>query len=63
MNNEHDDDNQPLQALYQSIPKEEPPPELDVRIMQAAHQAVKASIPRVVNLHRKPSTKLWIKPL
>ena len=63
MNNEHDDDNQPLQALYRSIPKEEPPPEMDVRIMQAAHQAIKVSIPRVVNLHRKPSTKLWIKPL
>ena len=63
MNNEHDDDNQPLHVLYQSIPKEEPPPELDVRIMQAAHQAIKVSIPRVVNLHRKPSNKLWIKPL
>ena len=63
MNNEHDDDNQPLLVLYQSIPKEEPPPELDVCIMQAAHQAIKVSIPRVVNLHRKPSAKPWIKPL
>ena len=64
MNNEQDmKDQQQAHALYQSLPKDLPPPELDARILQAAHQAVNAKNTRVVSLGSKRSKTVWFRPL
>lgn len=63
MNNEQDKKDQQAHALYQSLPKDRPPPELDERILQAAHQAIHEHTHRVVKLHHKKPTKPWFKPL
>jgi len=63
VNNEQDKKDQQAHALYQSLPGDMPPPELDARILQAAHQAVHEPAHRVVKLHHKKSKTVWFRPL
>ena len=67
MSTEQDLNDQKIDAHYQSLPKDQPPPELNARILQAAHQAVKSAVkssePRVVKLHHRKKPMPWLKPL
>jgi hypothetical protein len=63
VNNEQDKKDQQAHALYQSLPKDLPPPELDAQILKAAHQAVHGHAHRVVKLTHKKSTTVWVRPL
>jgi hypothetical protein len=58
------DNQQQLHKLYQSLPQDMPPPELDARILAAAHQAAALERSRVTNLSRhRQSQYAWLKPL
>lgn len=64
MSDQHDQNNQQaLHELYQSLPKDMPPPALDARILHAAHQAVTEKKSTVVDFQPKPSRYVWLKPL
>ena len=67
MSTEQDLNDQKIDAHYQSLPKDQPPSELDARILQAAHQAVKSAVkssePRVVKLHHRKKPMPWLKPM
>lgn len=63
MSNEQDNQQQ-LHKLYQSLLQDMPPPELDARILAAAHQAAALERSRVTNISRhRPSQYAWLKPL